>query len=465
MSTWEEEKISGGKRASYSMIWFLDYIVIAGSMILLFHYYEVELGLSTALVGLALVIFALWNMINDPLIGFLTDKPMRWSKKYGLRMPWILIGGILAILFYVLLFMVPQVDARTNPWPLFWYIVIITCLYDTFYSILTTHAYGGFTNIFRTRDDRRKGGTIGQFMGTISRLVMMGIIIPYIIVPGDPTSYVKAAIVTGIIIAIALVLFIPGIHEDEAVKKRYLQVYEYLEKRKLPYFKFLKIAFKQKNFKLEVFAFAMFTFGYALYFANSIYFIEEVLQESLLVMALANIAYTVGYLITIWIWSRYVADRIGHSKTYALGLGLLGICFFAAMWYTTVIEYVVWHLIAGIGMTAFAAVWMSIQADVNDEVTNACEVHQEATLMGIRNFFFRLAWMMIGLVMALTHLLTGYIPGAAEQTELAKLGIRILVGGIPGISCIVGGFVFYKFYNLKGEKREKLMKSLREKGL
>ncbi len=84
MSTeWEDEKVSIGKRTSYSMIWLYDYILIAGQFILLFHYYEVELGLSVALLGLAFIIFAIWNMINDPLIGFLTDKPMRWSKNMG----------------------------------------------------------------------------------------------------------------------------------------------------------------------------------------------------------------------------------------------------------------------------------------------------------------------------------------------------------------------------------------------
>ncbi len=466
MSTeWEDEKVSIGKRTSYSMIWFYDYIIIAGFGLLLFHYYEVELGLSVALIGLAFIIFALWNMVNDPLIGYLTDKPMRWSKKYGLRMPWILFGGILTTVFYVLLFAVPDVDPKKDPWPLFLYLVIITCLYDTFYSLLTTHAYGGFTNIFRTADDRRKGGTIGQFMGTISRFIMMGILIPYIVITGDPSSYLICAIITGLIIAVSFVLFIPGIHESEAVKARYFAVWEYLEERKLPYFKFLKVVFKQKNFKLQVFAFTMFTFGYTLYYANSIYFINEVLRVGLEAMMLAAVSYTVAYLISIWIWSRYVADRFGHANTYALGLVLLGIAFLAAMWYTTVLEYVLWHLIAGLGMTAFAAVWMAIEADVNDEITNAAEVHQEATLMGIRNFFFRVGWMMIGVVMAAIHILTGYKAGAPVQSESAQLGIRILVGGIPGVCCFLGAIVMFVLYDLKGEKRDQLMKSLREKGL
>jgi len=465
MSTWEEEKVSWGKRSSYSMGFFYDYLIQAGIIILIFRFYEVELGLSVALVGLALIIFALWNMINDPLIGFLTDRPMRWSKKYGLRMPWIIIGGSLTILFYFLLFTVPPVDAKSDPWSVFWYLVIVTCLYDTSYTIFSTHYSGGFTNIFRTRDDRRKGGTIGQWMGTLGRMLMLGILVPFIIVDGDPSSYIRAALIACIIMAVSMVIFLPGMHESEAVKTRYLQIYEYTESVKLPYFKFVKIAFQQKNYKIGVFAWLMFAISFSLYYASTLYFVPDVLHLGMEAIALAALTYTIAFMISIFIWSRYVADRIDHHNLYALGLVLLGICYLASMWITTLVEYVLWHILGGIGIAAFSAVFMSVGADIRDEVTNACERHQEAALGGISNFFYRFSFFVIGFVIAITHILTGYVPGAAEQTELAQLGIRINVGLIPALTCFAGAFVMFKFYDLKGEKRELLMKSLREKGL
>ncbi|TFF89669.1 MAG: hypothetical protein EU548_06945 [Promethearchaeota archaeon] len=52
------------------------------------------------------------------LTGFLTDKPMRWSKKYGLRTPWIISGIILTIVSYYFLFAVPNFGGvKFNPWP------------------------------------------------------------------------------------------------------------------------------------------------------------------------------------------------------------------------------------------------------------------------------------------------------------------------------------------------------------
>ncbi len=475
MSSFEEEKVGRGKRTSYSMIWFVDYIVIAGISVLIFYYYETELGLAAIYVGIALIIFALWNMVNDPLIGFLTDKPMRWSKKYGLRLPWIILGGIGTVLFYYLLFTVPNVDAKTDPMPVFWYMIIMTCLFDTFYSLLTTHAYGGFTNIFRTQADRKKGGTIGQWMGSLSRLVFLGIIVPFIIVSGDPSSYVTAALVTSIIMAIGLIIFIPGAHEDETVKARYFKIHEYLEEGKISYIKFLKITFKQKNFMIGLFAFTMFTIGYSLYYAGTIYFIEGVLRPNKYAplptflgmnpYTGAALSFTLAFMISIFIWSRFIADKFGHANTYAFGLGLLGLSFLSSLWVTTVAEYVMWHLIAGAGTTGFFAVWMSIGADTNDEVTNACGRHQEAALTGLTNFFFRFSFVVVGLAIGITNTLSGYTPGAFKQTPSAQMGIRIYVALIPAIACFVGALVFVKFYDLKDEKRVKLMASLREKGL
>ena len=172
------DKISKGKMASYGAGPFIQTIIWAGYDMLLLYYYEVELGLSITLVGLSFVINAIWNMVNDPLVGFLTDKPMRWSKKCGLRMPWIIMSGVLMIISYYLLYIPPDFgNVKANPWPLFWYMVIMTCLFDTFFSIFTTHYLGGFANIFRTKEQRRKGsramGLVGPLAGIFIRVVII----------------------------------------------------------------------------------------------------------------------------------------------------------------------------------------------------------------------------------------------------------------------------------------------------
>ena len=50
-----------------------------------FYFYEVEIGLPINLLGISFVIYAIWSMINYPLLGHLTDRPIPLIKKWGMR--------------------------------------------------------------------------------------------------------------------------------------------------------------------------------------------------------------------------------------------------------------------------------------------------------------------------------------------------------------------------------------------
>lgn len=52
-----------------------------------FFYYETEVGLNVWLIGIALTIFSIYNAIDDPLFGYLTNKPFKFTKKWGRRFP------------------------------------------------------------------------------------------------------------------------------------------------------------------------------------------------------------------------------------------------------------------------------------------------------------------------------------------------------------------------------------------
>ena len=459
------DKVSKGKMVSYGMAPFIANLTNASYNLLLFYYYEVEIGLSIVLVGLSFVIYAVWNMVNDPLTGFLTDKPMRWSKKYGLRTPWIIVSGILMIISYYFLYAVPDVgDVKSNPWPLFWYMVIITCLYDTFYSIFQCHFMGGFGNIFRTEEQRRKGSMTLALIAIFSSMFIRIVIIAQVIVYGDPTSFVRAALLTAIVGFVCLGLLLPGIHENEFVKQRYLQIYEFLEAQKLPYFQLLKITFKQKNYMTFLVCFTLFTIAQVLQLTSELFLLREVLGFDVDVMAITAVFVLITIIPSVIIWS-HLAKKIGHSTVFNINLILLVFAYGSLLWVTTLLHLMILYAFFGITMGAYVSVYFSLTADTNDEVVDAAGRHVEATLMGIRNFFFRVAYATTGVIVAGVHLATGYVPGASTQTELALLGVRIHTGGFPALFCLIGAIIMYKFYDLKGEKREQLMASIRKKGL
>jgi len=442
----KKDIVSRKKMFSYTGGMIINTYQIAAYNLVVFYFYEVELGLQTALVGLAYAIFAIWNMVNDPLFGYLTDKPMRWSKKYGFRTPWIIFGSILFIICFYFIFAVPtELSSTTNPWPLFWYMVIVTCLFDTFYTIYSSHYVGGFANIFRTKEERRKGSTIVMYIGLTGGMLCQAFVIPVFIVTGDPSSFLRFGFVSCVILTIALIILLPGT-------------------TKLPYFKLLKLTFKQKNYVCAIAVWTLWTTGYVLQQASYFYLLKDVLGLDFQVLTILALSFLLTYLISMLIWTN-IAKRVAHSYVWGIGVLLMGIGAIQAMWITDIYGMIILYIFTGIGMAGIGSVNLSINSDAMDSVNLAAGRHVEASLMGVRGFFQRMSYIIAGGVIAAVHIATGYVPGATQQSDLAILGIRIHTGLVPFFFLLAAFILMVFVYDLKGEKKEAQMKALRKKGL
>jgi GPH family glycoside/pentoside/hexuronide:cation symporter len=142
-------KHSKKNMASYGFAKALSQFISIGFTAFGFYYYESEIGLNIWLVGLGYIIFAIYNAINDPIVGYLTNQPFKFTKKWGRRFPWIMIGGTLWVISYILIFTPPNVDPKSGALILFAWLVFATCLFDTFASIFFVNFSSLFPDKFR----------------------------------------------------------------------------------------------------------------------------------------------------------------------------------------------------------------------------------------------------------------------------------------------------------------------------
>ena len=73
-------------------------------VVMILPIYNIGLGISPALIGIAMALPRIWEMFFDPWIGIVSDKTV---SKRGRRRPYIFVGAILAGLLFVAIWWVP----------------------------------------------------------------------------------------------------------------------------------------------------------------------------------------------------------------------------------------------------------------------------------------------------------------------------------------------------------------------
>jgi len=68
---------------------------------------NISLGLSAFWLGVILIIPRLWDAVSDPIIGHFSDNV---RTRWGRRRPFLLVGGILVAVFFVLMWWIPKGD-------------------------------------------------------------------------------------------------------------------------------------------------------------------------------------------------------------------------------------------------------------------------------------------------------------------------------------------------------------------
>ncbi|MEB3252100.1 MAG: MFS transporter, partial [Cyanobacteriota bacterium] len=87
-------------------------------------------GLSPAAAGSVLAIGRVWDAVNDPLIGYLSDRSQsRWGRRY----PWIALGAVPFGLTFFLTWIVPDWASGSAR---FWYYVVISLVFQVFYTVV-----------------------------------------------------------------------------------------------------------------------------------------------------------------------------------------------------------------------------------------------------------------------------------------------------------------------------------------
>jgi Na+/melibiose symporter-like transporter len=121
--------------------------------------------------------------------------------------------------------------------------------------------------------------------------------------------------------------------------------------------------------------------------------------------------------------------------------------------------------LTGVSAAMFTIMLSPVLADCYDEITVKTNKHHEATLVGFRNVFIRISLLIQSFIVGIIHAITFYNPNNPTHSYDALLGLRLIQGVFPFLFCLVGAVIFYKWFDLKGKKKQEIMQKLKELGL
>jgi GPH family glycoside/pentoside/hexuronide:cation symporter len=402
-------------------------------------------GLRPAVAGAIFLIVKIWDAVNDPIMGTLTD---RTRTRWGRRRPWLLFAAIPFGLFFFLQWIVPPLDDFGK----FWYYLVVALLLDAAYTAVNvpyaaltpelTHDYDERTSLSSYRFSFSiLGGVLAAFLHTIIVGAFANVFTGYA---------VSAAIWAFFLIVPNFITF--AFTRESHFKEERPQGPGFIEG--------LRVAFANRAFIHVTLIYMLSWLSIQFVQTNLIlyvkYWIGAESQFGTLVLAVQ-----VSSFLFLLLWAR-VSQRIGKQSTYYIGMtfwiAVEVVLFFAQPGQVPLLF--VLAILAGAGVSIGYLIPWSMLPDVIELDELQTGQRREGVFYG---FFVFLQKFGISLGLALSNFAleaAGYVnqvPGseAPVQPPSVLMALRIFVSLVPAL-ILLTSFLVVRAYPITREKHAQM---------
>ncbi len=400
-----------------------------------FYYVDI-LGLNAATAGVLWTIYGLWNAVNDPLMGQLSD---RTRSRFGRRVPYVAFGAIPLGLSFFFLWTPPS----HSPWVLAAYFLMILFIFDTLYS-LTIIAYNAlFPEVAPSVRDRVDLSVVREILATIALLLS------YILAPiiAEEVGYVYMGAIMGSLIAAGYLIAMIGVKENpiDETKEENLGLGASLKTvlSSIPFRWFLGANVAKEYIWLVLGAMLPFWRKYALDIQGPVQAFGTQLGPGDAEAVLLGLAILMAIpFLLVW---RPIILKLGYRRTWIIaaltfipGLAMMG---FADGFYTGLAG----TLMVAPGLAGSMVMPFPVISEVIDDDAKRHGFRREGLFFGMNGGITKLAFSAQGVMFAAVMSAAGYVAGEAVQSASAIAGIRFMISGTAIIASLIIAVCMWKY--------------------
>ncbi len=435
------DRIPRSQKIAYGMGAVVTIVAVNSVVQLTSLVYVVGLGISAIWIGYAQAFPRLWDALVDPFLGNMSDN---CRSRFGRRIPFLVVGGVLIGVAFWLLWAVPR------DWSKEWMFAYFVGVSLFFYTVVPIYSIPhGALGLEMTEDYHEKTSIFAyaSFIGNVGALTL-----PWVyflanrpIFHGDTVNGIKWVCLGMSVVLTAAAMICALVCKEGKLKQASAQ-------ERVPIIESFKTTYRNRTFVELVSAFVLLIVAFQLVmgFSNYIqifYLFNGNTDAASTVMAHNGTLWAAIGIVGIFPMT-WVSKRLGKRIAVVLGLALIIggnlskiVCYSRPHPYLTMIPTACLSL----GMVICFSLVNAMIADICDEDELATGIRREGIYFAVYNWWWKVAVSIATVLSGYLQRFTGFVEGATTQSEATLFWLRAWEIGLPPALCLISVWLVLKY--------------------
>jgi GPH family glycoside/pentoside/hexuronide:cation symporter len=312
--------------------------IVTTGMYLLFFLTD-TLGVNPALAGTALLFPKLWDVVSDPMMGWISD---RTRSRFGRRRPYLLFGAVPFGVSFIVLFLAPGYESELLRAV---HVALLFALGCTTFTVINVPYSSMVAEMTADYNERLSLTSFRMIFASVGALAAGALVTPLVALGGGGASgYRFMSLIYAVPITATCLICFWGTRDAPVSAQREVMP---------PFREQVRIAFRNTPFVMLVLSYFFQALAIGVMMAGFVYYVKYVMALPETAMNLVYPLFLVTAIVFIPVWVR-IGARLGKIRAYRIGLVLF--CLMIASLFltrtSTPVIFYIQILILGVGLSS-----------------------------------------------------------------------------------------------------------------